>query len=147
MNVPNIPTIPSNEDNPTDPRGPLMISDVMGIERRINIFAGFTRDVESISQRLDDAKRNTTVLAPDNSAMVALPRKPWEDPREYAAMGEAAYDGAAGADRAQRNMRRFVEAHVVPSSPWKEGETLETIGGRKIWFESHGGKKVVRTWR
>ncbi|KAI9812480.1 MAG: hypothetical protein M1827_004711 [Pycnora praestabilis] len=145
MNVPNIALPPSNQDNaPSDASGDTIISDVLGNDRAINIFAGFTRDIETIARRLQDNAQNTTVLAPLNSEITKLPRKPWEDPQEYGALGEDAYEGKGGEDRAHRNLRRFVEAHVVPSSPWKEGEKAETIGGAKIWWENKDGKKTVQ---
>ena len=78
MNIPNI-LVPPSKSNDGDPAGPdsLSISDVIGKERIINIFAGFTRDIDSISKRLNDGKKNTTVLAPRNSAVQGLPRKPY----------------------------------------------------------------------
>lgn len=90
-----------------------------------------------MASRLDNAHLNTTVLAPTNGAIQALPRKPWEDPREYAALGSEAYHGADGEGRAYDNMRRFVEAHVVPVSPW-DGEKTKTLGGGVVWVERDG---------
>lgn len=145
MNEPNVALPPSNSgDPPSGGAGDVRISDVIGKERAINIFAGFTRDIETISRRLDDAAQNTTVIAPLNSEIQKLPRKPWEDPRDYDALGATAYDGPEGEDRAHRNMRRFVEAHVIPVSPWKEGEKVESIGGGRVWREIKDGKKMVR---
>ena len=136
----------NNADKPSDssPNGDVLISDVIGNSRQINIFASFTRDISSVSKRLDTTSLNTTVLAPLNSAISDLPRKPWEDPREYAALGANAYEGSDGEDRAHRNLRRFTEAHVVPQSPWKEGEKVESLGGGKIWWERREGKSVVQ---
>lgn len=136
----------SDDDPPpsSDPKGDVILSDVIGSQRSINIFAGFTRDISSLSKRLDTSDLNSTVLAPVNSALSDLPRKPWEDPRDYAAMGADAYDGKDGEDRAHRNLRRFAEAHVVPASPWKEGEKVKTMGGSTVWWEKKDGKAVVQ---
>ncbi|KAG9949018.1 hypothetical protein KCU85_g4668, partial [Aureobasidium melanogenum] len=123
--------------------GAVTISDVLGRERNINIFAGFTRDIESVSRRLEAGSHNTTLLAPLNSAITKLPRKPWEDPQDYAALGQNAYDGQSGEDRAHRNLRRFVEAHVVPESPWAEGQKVQTLGGDTVWWEEKDGKKLA----
>ena len=138
----------SNDDNDNSrsddrPTGDIVLSDVISTQRAINIFAGFTRDIASISTRLDTTDQNTTVLAPLNSAITSLPRKPWEDPQEYAAYGADAYSGNDGESRAQRNMRRFTEAHIIPASPWKEGEKLQSLGGGTLWWESKDGKSVV----
>ena len=152
MNIPNIPNIvfsPSKDkdkDSSSGGSGDTSISDVIGKERVINIFAGFTRDIDNISNRLSDNNHNTTVLAPLNSELQKLPRKPWEDPQDYNELGAKAYEGQSGEDRAHRNLRRFVEAHVVPVSPWKEGEKVSSIGGGKLWWEEKDGKKMV-CWR
>ncbi|KAI1076147.1 hypothetical protein F5B20DRAFT_584496 [Whalleya microplaca] len=141
------PSPPSDGKPPQAPpaQGGVLISDVMGRDRSINIFAGFTRDVASISGRLDDSSKNSTVLAPLNSAVEKLPRKPWEDPREYDTFGANAYEGEDGQDRAQRNLQRFVEAHVVPASPWQEGEKVKPLyGDRDIWWEMKDGVKVIQ---
>lgn len=140
--TPQTPLMDSNQD-PT-PQGEVILSDVMARDKSINIFAGFTRDVAPVETRLDDAKVNTTVLAPLNSAVEGLPRKPWEDPRDYGELGADAYQGEDGSERAQKNLRRFVEAHIIPRSPWKEGVKVQAVaGGRDVWWEERGGKKVV----
>lgn len=121
----------------------VILSDVLGNDRSINIFAGFTRDFATISQRFEDSSLNTTILAPINSAIMGLPRKPWEDPKEYGDLGVDAYEGEKGEEKAHRNMRRFVEAHVVPVSPWGEGVRVKTLAGGEVWWESREGGKVV----
>ncbi|RAO67321.1 uncharacterized protein BHQ10_003333 [Talaromyces amestolkiae] len=111
----------------------LIVSDLLVKTPKINVFASLTRDFYPITTRLSDKAQNTTVLAPLNSAINALPRKPWEDPEDYDKFGTAeAYRGDEGRDRAQRNLQKFVEAHLVPVSPWREGEEVETVGGGKI---------------
>jgi len=145
--TPNIAMPPSTDNNsnndPSSSPSGVIISDVISRERTINIFAGFTRDIDTISKRLDDTSLNTTVLAPLNSAITKLPRKPWEDPKDYEELGADAYGGADGEGRAHRNLRRFVEAHVVPVSPWREGEKATSVGGGELWWESKDGKKTV----
>ncbi|OHE92700.1 hypothetical protein CORC01_11981 [Colletotrichum orchidophilum] len=135
---------------PAEPRPPpaqdgVRLSDVMGRDRSINVFAGFTRDIESASRRLDDQERNTTVLAPLNSAVERLPRKPWEDPKDYQQLGEDAYEGDDGRDKAQKNIQRFVEAHMVGMSPWPENKKAKTIGDdRDVWWETKDGTKFIQ---
>lgn len=144
------PSIPNLHDAPkSNMNDPIIISDALPHTRAISIFAGLTRDIVSVASRFDDAAQNTTVLAPSNSAMMALPRKPWEDAEEYKAMGADAYEGQDGQERANENVKRFVQAHIVPRSPWKEGEKVKTLqGGAEIWWESKAeGVKVVSVWR
>ncbi|CAI4218620.1 unnamed protein product [Parascedosporium putredinis] len=126
-----LPLMAPSNDKTNQPaaagQGEVILSDVIGRDKSINIFSGFTRDVACIETRLDDFKVNTTVLAPLNSAIEKLPRKPWEDPRDYGAFGADAYEGEDGIDRAQRNLRRFVESHIVPRSPWAENDKVQAI--------------------
>lgn len=121
-----------------------MIADVIGTDKHINIFAGLTRDVYSVTSRLSDTNLNTTVLCPLNSAITGLPRKPWEDAEQYAEFGTNAYEGQQGSERAEENLKRFVEGHVVLNAPWKEGEKRQTMMGKgqEIWWEE--GKDGVR---
>lgn len=121
----------------------VILSDVIGKSQTIAIFSGLTRDIDPIADRLNNASENTTVLAPENGAMRSLKRKPWEDAQDYEAFGSSAYEGSSGKDRAHRNLRRFVEAHVVPQSPWKEGEKVKTLAGNEVWYEMKDGKKKV----
>ena len=142
------PAMPGSDKSPSTSTpadaDTVTLSDVLGRDRSINIFAGFTRDFASVSQRFEDSALNTTILAPVNSAIMALPRKPWEDPEDYNKLGSDAYEGESGEERARRNMQRFVEAHVVPVSPWKEGEKVKTLAGAEIWWENKNGAKLVR---
>lgn len=143
---PAVPGDSPSQDPPTSsgPGSAVMLSDVVGRDKSMNIFAGFTRDVESVTNRLDDANQNSTLLAPLNSAIEKLPRKPWEDPKEYDMLGVNAYEGEDGVERANRNLRRFVEAHLIPRSPWKEGEKVKALGSdQDVWWEEKDGKKVV----
>jgi len=139
------PSDPSPAEPPAGTGGGVVLSDVMGRDRSINLFAGFVRDSESAASRLENSSQNTTVLAPLNSAVEKLPRKPWEDPQEYGALGPNAYEGGEGYERAQRNLRRFVEAHLVPVSPWQEGKKVKTVGGdREIWWEEKDGTRLIQ---
>ncbi|KAI0021175.1 hypothetical protein F4780DRAFT_304127 [Xylariomycetidae sp. FL0641] len=138
---------PEHASPPPPPavQGGVLISDVMGRDRSINTFAGFARGVAGVAARYDSSRFNSTVLAPLNSAVEGLPRKPWEDPREYDAFGANAYEGAPGQDRANRNLERFVKAHTVDLSPWNEGQKAKSLleGDTEIWWEMKDGVKVV----
>ena len=119
----------------------LTISDILPTQRQINIFAGLTRDVEVLTQRLESSLgSNTTLLAPLNSAMKNLPRKPWEDRPD-----DTGVSAASSEDKAARNLRRFVLEHAVGVSPWLEGQKARTLwdesegNDRDIWWERRGG--------
>jgi hypothetical protein len=134
-----------NGNDTEDPSGALTISDVLPKTRSINIFASLTRDVSSVTSRLESqaATDNTTLLAPLNSVMTHLPRKPWEDRPDDRSGASAALNE----DKAAENLQRFVEEHVVPVSPWKEGRAgkIKTLGGGELWWEKRddGKKRVV----
>jgi hypothetical protein len=139
-------TTAPKEDLTGQADGPI-ISDVLPKTKGINIFAQLTRDFDPIASRLNDPSKNITVLAPRNSAVQALPRKPWEDPADYGKFGEVeAYEGQEGQDRAKRNLQKFVEAHLIPASPWRNGEEVETLGGEKLRWEKKGDKIFVSSF-
>lgn len=146
INTPGM-ALPAGQENEKYPSDEVILSDMIARERSINIFAGFVRDIDPISARLEDSSQRTTVLAPSNSEIQKLPRKPWEDARDYGILGSSAYAGSDGEDRAHANLRRFVETHIIGSSLWKEGQKIQTLGGQQIWWESVGGKKIVRSLR
>lgn len=121
----------------------VILSDVLGKDRSINIFASLIRDVDSADTRMADGNSNTTVLAPVNSAITALPRKPWESSEDYEQLGKNAYEGQSGQDRASSNLKRFVFEHIVPESPWKEGSKIATLAGSQVWWETRNDKRFV----
>ncbi|KAF2830994.1 hypothetical protein CC86DRAFT_366487 [Ophiobolus disseminans] len=122
----------------------VIISDVIGKTQNIAIFSGLTRDIDAVAGRLDNAGQNATVLAPDNSVMRGLKRKPWEDPEDYDSFGTSAYEGSAGEDRARKNLERFVQRHIVPQSPWEEGKKIKTLAGNEVWWENKDGQKKIQ---
>ncbi|KAF1932428.1 uncharacterized protein M421DRAFT_2052 [Didymella exigua CBS 183.55] len=122
----------------------IIISDVIGKVQDIAIFSDLTRNVDAVSGRLEDAAQNATVLAPDNTVMKNLKRKPWEDPQDYNQFGAQAYEGSSGLDRAHSNLERFVKRHIVAESPWEEGRKVKTLAGNEVWWESKDGQKTIQ---
>jgi hypothetical protein len=139
---PAIPQAPEDKDT-SDPNGDLTISDILPKTRQINIFASLTRDISSVAGRLQstDPKDNTTLLAPLNSAMQNLPRKPWEDRPD----DKSSVRAESNEDKAAQNLQRFVQEHIVPTSPWKEGKDgkIKTLGGQELWWERDGDRRVI----
>jgi len=140
-----LPSIMSPADDApapqTQPAVPL--GDILGTQRSLTTFSSFSRLYESTSSLLLDLNTNTTILAPSNAAIEALPRKPWEEPETDV----KAYEGEEGRKRAQENLRKLVEAHLVQMSPW-EGKAKTVSGGhdgkgREVWWEEKDGKRVV----
>ncbi|KAL2211334.1 hypothetical protein CC79DRAFT_1328719 [Sarocladium strictum] len=135
------PTTGNDDDMTIQPSVPL--TDILGTLRSLTTFSSLARMQTTTTTLLSDLGTNTTVLAPLNSAIESLPRKPWESPRDYDEHGVSAYEGDDGQDRANANLRRFVEAHLVTKNPWEKGEKVKTIGGRDVWWEEKNGKKIV----
>lgn len=138
------PKMPSSaQDNPEFSSSSMfhstIISDVLGKSRSINIFSSFTRDIKAIADRLSSSSASTTLLAPVNSAIEGLPRKPWEDPNDA-----VIYEGDDGKDKAKENLKKFVESHIVAESPWAEGKKVRTLAGQEIWWLSDGDKKMIQ---
>ena len=144
------PGRPSDKD--AGGNGDLTISDILPSQRQINIFAGLTRDISSLQSRLESQlpSSNTTLLAPLNSAMSNLPRKPWEDRPD----DNSGVSAESNENKAASNLRRFVLEHVVPVSPWEEGQKIKTLWSqendsgkesREIWWERRGGGDTGET--
>jgi hypothetical protein len=137
-----LPIMPSSSDSPSV-QPSVALGDILGSNRGLTSFSSFARMQPSTDTRLSDLSTNTTVLAPLNSAVDALPRKPWEQPADYDLFGADAYEGDGGQDRAKENMRRFVEAHLVPASPWEKEDKIKTLGGKEVWWIVKDGQKVI----
>jgi len=145
----------SSTENPSD----LTLTDVLPSHPSISIFASLARTTSSLTSLLNSSPPssspsspsthllNITILAPSNSALSSLPRKPWEQPSDYTAFGASAYEGADGEERAQRNREGFVRAHVVVGglsiSGGKEGEQgvkkARTLADTEVWVEEREG--------
>lgn len=119
------------------------LADVLGPNRALTIFSSLSRQHGTTSSLLADraADPPLTVLAPINSAFDALPRKPWEQPGD--ADHADSFAGPDGKDRADGNLRRLVDAHIVRAGSWKKGDKAATLAGREIWWEERDGKKIV----
>ncbi|KAK6541159.1 hypothetical protein TWF694_008530 [Orbilia ellipsospora] len=120
------------------PKDVPIVSDALSVQRDVSIFSDIVRGSSGIVQRLEDLSLNTTVLAPLNSAMKALPRKPWEDPDPENNF-QGAFAGLDGEKRAAANLERFVKAHMIPVSPFKENEKVQTLEGYTIWWSTVNG--------
>ncbi|EYE91840.1 uncharacterized protein EURHEDRAFT_380765 [Aspergillus ruber CBS 135680] len=123
--------------------GPI-IADILSKTRLVNTYASLTREFESALSHINNPSKQITILAPRNSAIHNLPHKPWENPEDYERLGEVnAYEGREGKDRAQGNLKRFVEGHIVGVCPWGEGEEAETLCGKKVRWVRERDRMVI----
>ncbi|KAK9472947.1 uncharacterized protein V1510DRAFT_415620 [Dipodascopsis tothii] len=117
----------------------LLMTDALGVDREISIFAGLVRQIEDLMLRLQDPEAETVVLAPSNTAMQALSRKPWED--EEGAVRQSPTDEER---HAMENIRKFVMSHVISSGRLEHpGEHLGCDQGFEIWYEEESDKRYV----
>ncbi|KAK9375225.1 uncharacterized protein V1513DRAFT_443157 [Lipomyces chichibuensis] len=118
----------------------LLMTDALGIDRKISIFASLVRQVEGLMWRLQDRTKDTLVLAPTNEAMQALKRKPWEDEEitEHS-------DPIDEERRAMENIARFVLSHVVNDYGFAApGEKKKCGAGvSDLWYDGAGDHMVV----
>ncbi|PHH60574.1 hypothetical protein CDD81_1546 [Ophiocordyceps australis] len=139
------------------------LSDMLGTYRSISSFFAICRLDPTVAALLASQSSSTTVLAPRNSAFDRMPRKPWEDARDYATYGPNAYDSSCNPDsskqqpstssspnsnspsspasesdgkrRADANLVRFVKAHLIPQTSWPRGARVATLAGRQVWWD------------
>ncbi|RDA85947.1 hypothetical protein CP532_0821 [Ophiocordyceps camponoti-leonardi (nom. inval.)] len=135
---------PASSGPAPDPK-PAPLADLLNSNRSLTTFSNLTRLQSSTSSVLASESDATTVLAPLNSALDSLPRKPWEDAADYESLGSNAYEGDQGRQRADRNLARFVDAHLVPRSPWPQNTRVRSRAGRELWWElgSDGSSRLI----
>ncbi|KAG5993071.1 hypothetical protein E4U43_003594 [Claviceps pusilla] len=145
-------TPPAQDRYAPKPQTSVSLADTIGPHRSISSFSSFTRVNPATAHLLDDLAAKMTLLAPLNSAIDALPRKPWEEPEPTPPPpdqdpDQTSQEGQQAQDRAKHNLDRFVRAHIVLGmAPWKEGTKAETLaGGGQIWWEERedDGVRVV----
>ncbi|RDA91532.1 hypothetical protein CP533_4338 [Ophiocordyceps camponoti-saundersi (nom. inval.)] len=130
---------------PAPDHKPAPLADLLNSNRSLTTFSNLSRLQASTSSLLASESEAITVLAPLNSALDSLPHKPWEDAADYESLGSTAYEGEQGRQRADRNLARFVDAHLVPQSPWPENTRVHSRAGRELWWEfgSDGSSRFI----
>ena len=95
-------------------------------------------------------KLNSTLLAPRNSALQSLHRRPWEDEDEDEG-SQVIRHGSKGdlssqeiEDKARQNVEQFVAGHVITNSPIQPDIELETLRGTKISYTIKSGEKFIQ---
>ncbi|KAF8515777.1 hypothetical protein BU17DRAFT_67706 [Hysterangium stoloniferum] len=85
------------------------LADLLTLETRASIFYSYAREVDT-SERFSDNGDALTMFVPTNKAVMALGRKPHEDPNgtEIKA-SDTEYETIS-----RSNVRRWVGAHIVP---------------------------------
>ncbi|OBZ78862.1 hypothetical protein A0H81_01350 [Grifola frondosa] len=122
------------------------LADLLTIESSVSIFYSYARETE-ISRLFDDVNARSTLLVPTNRAVMALARKPHQDPApvdEGVIISEEEFDA-----RSKKNVERWVSAHIIPRSPISlesssEYETL--LEGKNVSFKQVNGDTSAPAW-
>ncbi|BFZ53326.1 hypothetical protein PYCC9005_000349 [Savitreella phatthalungensis] len=110
------------------------LGDIIGIEKRCSIMSDYALGVDEIARRLHDPEMGTLIFAPINSAIVALPQKPWLGTTDGKVHEEARHDD----DSASRNIAKFVGDHLVSHWPPHGSCTVKTFSGQQLKLIAHG---------
>ncbi|PFH46049.1 hypothetical protein AMATHDRAFT_77840 [Amanita thiersii Skay4041] len=90
------------------------LTDLLTVEQSASIFYSYARELE-LSKLFSDNSAKITIFAPTNKAVMALARKPHQDPvmaDDGISISEEEYERMS-----KRNVERWVSAHIVPESP------------------------------
>jgi hypothetical protein len=113
----------------------VLLSDVLTQCSTVRVFYGLLRDVDDVYDRLSDESQQTMVLAPQDSAMVQLQRKPWETLNDFETFGQKPYEGDDGKERADKNLKRFVKEHVLDTGFMSENTAVKNLNGGSVWYD------------
>lgn len=122
------------------PAGAPLLADIIGL-KQCTIMSDYAMNLEGIARRLLDPSQRTLVLAPINSAITALPRKPWVDGPVDAQ--DPKISPLRNEDRAARNIEAFVERHVVSQYPLPAGAEAKNMAGQAISVEMKDEEKYI----
>ncbi|KAF8645690.1 hypothetical protein AX16_007639 [Volvariella volvacea WC 439] len=107
------------------------LADLLTIEPSASIFYSYARELELSRVFGDDSEsaKKITVLVPTNKAVMALARKPHQDPvpvDEGVIISEEEFEA-----RSKKNVERWVQAHIIPQSPITLDQTYQTLLEKK----------------
>ncbi|KAI0059419.1 hypothetical protein BV25DRAFT_1828937 [Artomyces pyxidatus] len=137
-------TPPEPDSSPLTHAEPTLF-DLLTIEPSVSIFFSYARETKS-SRLLVDQKSNITVLVPTNRAVMALARKPHQDPvplEDGIEISEQEFD-----NRSKRNVERWVSLHIIPEAPiFLASHTYPTLAdGRSVSFKEIEGDATAPEW-
>lgn len=122
------------------PPGAPLLSDIIGL-KQCTIMSDYTLSLKEVAQRLADPSRKTLVLAPLNSAIMALPSKPWVD--GTGSGQDPKISPQRNDESASKNIEAFVKHHIVAQYPLEAGQKAETLAGEPVYVEIRAGEKYV----
>ncbi|TFY71804.1 hypothetical protein EVG20_g1205 [Dentipellis fragilis] len=119
--------------------------DLLTIEPAASIFFSYARETE-MSRLFEDINAKSTVLVPTNKAIMALTRKPHQDPEpvhDDIEISEQEFDA-----RSKGNVERWVSMHIIPKSPIElSSQTYQTLNDdKKVSFSEAKGSPDAPEW-
>ncbi|EGO05417.1 hypothetical protein SERLA73DRAFT_129358 [Serpula lacrymans var. lacrymans S7.3] len=122
------------------------LADLLTIETSASIFYSYARELElSVRFNSDDM---STLLVPTNKAVMALARKPHQDPDPVEPKIEISEQESD--QLSKRNVERWVSAHIIPKSPISfssEAKAYETLlEGKSVTFKAMSDESGEPEW-
>ncbi|KAJ6582826.1 hypothetical protein B0H10DRAFT_2097931 [Mycena sp. CBHHK59/15] len=124
------------------------LADLLTIEPSTSIFYSYARELASSDMFANTRGGPITLLVPTNKAVMALARKPHQDPEPIdtgVIVTEEEFDA-----RSRANVERWVSAHIIPQSPITlDAETTypTLLDGKSITFApTSNGKADAPAW-
>ncbi|GAA5996132.1 hypothetical protein JCM5350_000498 [Sporobolomyces pararoseus] len=130
----------------------LSLTDLLTRSKNSRIFYDYLRDSSSVSTRLANPLESTTILAPVNSAIIALERRPHQGPPEPAGGYVQGYAGSRQDEQERADyLEKWIKRHLIAGKVDLEEESKEyesLLGGDKVSFarkdqEGQAGYKVM----
>jgi len=132
-------------DQPTPNAGPTLF-DLLTIEPGASIFFSYARELQ-LSRLFADADSSVTLLVPTNKAVMALARKPHQEPTpidDTIKLSEQELE-----ERSSKNVERWVSQHIIPKShislPSRAYPTLAE--GKTVSFEEISKDQTIPEWK
>ncbi|CAL1694669.1 unnamed protein product [Somion occarium] len=109
------------------------LADLLTIEPSVSIFYSYAREVE-LNELFGNVDAKSTVLVPTNKAVMALARKPHQDPEPSdtgVIISEEEFDALS-----KKNVERWVSAHIIPLLTTLESRSYDTLlEGKSVTFK------------
>ncbi|GAA5872850.1 hypothetical protein JCM16303_006853 [Sporobolomyces ruberrimus] len=122
------------------------LTDLLTRSKHSRLFYDYLRESTSVSTRLANPLESTTILAPVNSAIVSLERKPHQGPPEPVGGNVEGYSGSREDEQARADyLENWIKRHLVNGrvnleDQTKEYETLQE--GAKVTIVKREGHEL-----
>lgn len=113
------------------------LTDCLTVEKSLSLFYEYARELTDVMQRIQSSSIKSTLLVPIDKAIIALPRKPHQDPiSQTPNIDPSTYTQSDNSINA--NVQRFVTAHIIAEEIIEPelGKSYDTLlGGHPVIFK------------